>query len=107
MTKRFDGLTRIGGEDALHEDIERVEEANNSNLWGFLKQGEESFLLEGAEKIDMGQFDEGERQFLIIDRDNLNVYDMRKMGDMERLSTQTEASNRLTQGKNDSKLTLG
>ena len=55
----------------------------------------------------MGQFDEGERQFLIIDRDNLQVYDMRKMGDMERLSTQTEASSRITQGNNESKLALG
>jgi|LakMenE18May11ns_1017448.scaffolds.fasta_scaffold7627762_1 hypothetical protein len=37
MTKRFDGLTIIGDEDPLQEDIERVEEANNSNLWGFLR----------------------------------------------------------------------
>lgn len=77
MTKRFDGLTIVGGEqDEHYDDVERCEDANNSNLWGFLKPEEESFF-EGADKIDMGEFDEGERQFLIIDKDNMKVYDMR------------------------------
>ena len=38
----------------------------------------------------MGEFDEGERQFLIIDKDNLQVYDMRKQRDMEKLASKTE-----------------
>jgi hypothetical protein len=47
----------------------------------------------------MGQFDESERQFLIIDKDNSRVYDMRKAADMERLATTTDvarSSSRLT-----------
>jgi hypothetical protein len=38
MTKRFDGLTIVAmTPDNQAEDIDRVEDANNSNLWGFLK----------------------------------------------------------------------
>jgi len=38
----------------------------------------------------MGKFDEAERQFLIIDKDNSVVYDMRKAKDMERLASTSE-----------------
>lgn len=74
------------------DDIDRVEDANNSAIWGLLKDDEERDLFEDAAQIDMGQFDESERQFLIIDKDNSVVYDMRKAKDMEKLANATDVT---------------
>ena len=91
MTKRFEGLTIVSKphDNAQFEDIDKVEDANNSAIWGLLADPEENFF-DGAEQIDMGKFDEAERQFLIIDKDNSVVYDMRKAKDMERLASTSE-----------------
>lgn len=100
MTKRFDGLTIVtkGVDSSAIVDIDRVEDACNSAIWGLLKEGDTTDLFEDAQEIDMGQFDESERQFLIVDKDNKQIYDMRKARDMERLATQTDVgrSSRLT-----------
>lgn len=55
MTKRFDGLTIVWaqGEHEQSVDIDKVSDANNSAIWGLLKQ-DETDLFDGAQEIDMG-----------------------------------------------------
>lgn len=60
-----------------------IDEGKDSNLWQFLR-GEN--MQSDIELIDMGQIEEEERPFMIVDKDTGNVYDSRNMTHVNRLT---------------------
>lgn len=65
---------------------EVYDEGKDSNLWNFLK---ENNLGSDIELVDMGQIEEEDRPFMIVDKDTGNVYDSRNKSHVNRLTDNT------------------